>query len=60
MRCPLCKQDADLSIDSALNTYEKSFDKRKWSLIEKKDIDLAEYMNDLDERLVNSLYKLVN
>ena len=56
MHCPLCKQDPNLSYDSHFNL---TLENRKWSIIEKNEIDINEYFTDLDERLVDSFVKLI-
>jgi len=57
MHCPLCKQDPDLSYDSKDNL---TLVNRKWSLIEKKEIETDEYKDYLDEMLVLSITKLIS
>ena len=53
----MCRKEVDLTIDSK-NNYNLS--NRRWSIIDKNEINFTDYLKELDDTFVDSFIKLIS
>lgn len=54
--CPMCRADVSMNYDSE---NQLDFSNRRWSIIEKDEINRKEYLEELDTIFVKSFEKLI-